>query len=263
MGGRGSKSGIPGSAFQIQQTPPNVVATQQQAQQLNDSVFKSTDSADFHDLYNGRQYFQDQNFDIDAQIAVVDYLDPNTEHGSLYSMSQNMNYAVANGQKLTAQQQFVYDTMVEASHNLGYNLNLTRYDHGSMIDDLLKQQGITGGHDNMSISALKKALVGHTFADQRILSTSVNNFRDADPSAKRTFMTREVKITYRAKASTQAIMPGNGPGGKLGEMCLAPTGTRGHNNYRIAEVKYSGNNARRKGSMSTNLKQIELVVEVD
>ena len=64
MGGRGSKSGITsgaggggGGAFQIQQTPPNRAATPQQAQQLNNSVFSDTDTADFHDLFGGRQYF--------------------------------------------------------------------------------------------------------------------------------------------------------------------------------------------------------------
>ena len=139
MGGRGSKSGIAsgagaggdGGAFQIQQTPPNRAATPQQAQQLNNSVFSDTDTADFHDLFGGRQYFQKQNLDIDAQVAIVDYLDPNTERGSLYNMSQNMNHAISTGQKLTAQQRYVYDSMVDASHNLGYNLNLTRYDRRS------------------------------------------------------------------------------------------------------------------------------------
>lgn len=273
MGGRGSKSGIAsgagaggdGGAFQIQQTPPNRAATPQQAQQLNNSVFSDTDTADFHDLFGGRQYFQKQNLDIDAQVAIVDYLDPNTERGSLYNMSQNMNHAISTGQKLTAQQRYVYDSMVDASHNLGYNLNLTRYDHGDMIDDLLHQKGITGGHDGMSISALKNALVGHSYGDRRILSTTVNNFRDASPSSRDTFTTREVKITYHAKASAQALMPGDGPGGRLGEMCLAPTGTRGHNTYRIVDVKYSGNKARKKGysTASLNTRQIELIVEVD
>ena len=46
-------------------------------------------------------------------------------------MSQNMNHAMAMGQKLTANQQFVHDNLMGAMHNIGYNVNLTRYDHST------------------------------------------------------------------------------------------------------------------------------------
>lgn len=290
MGGRGSNSRIPRKVPQpIQQAqgqqplqplapPPDDDDTQQvqpQAQQPDPNGFSDTDDQDFHDLYNGRNYYQQQNLDIDTQVALVDYLDPNEVHAipgqtGLYNASQEMNYAVAHGGTLDPQQQFMYDTIKDAAHNLGYNLNLTRYDHAGAIDTMLQQVGVQGGHNGLSISQMKNALVGQTFTDDRILSTSYNDFKKAsDPD---TFTTREVKITYRAKASTQALMPGISPIGKggrgrgddFGEMLLAPTGN-GHNNYRVVDVKYSGKNARPKGGSTSYLplRQIEIVIEVD
>lgn len=255
MGGRGSSS-----SMKLQSAPQP--ATPAAQPQIDVNGFSDTDTAGFHDLYNGKNYYQQQNLDIDARMALDDYLDPNTVPGSLYNFSQDMNYAIKLGKNLSAQQQFARDSIVDASHNLGYNVNLTRYDHGDFLDDRLAGMGITGGHDNMSISQLKQALVGQTYTDPRILSTSYNNFKNASDAS--TFTTREVKISYRAKASAQALMPGDGPGGKLGEMLLMPSGTKGHNNYRIVDVKASGSKARRKGGSKAvlSIPQIEVVVEV-
>ena len=161
MGGRGSSSNMQ-RRVTSQPVPPQPVQPQPpqpQPAQVDASGFSDTDSAGFHDLYNGRNYYQQQNLDIDARTALDDYLDPNTVPGSLYNFSQNMNYAIATGQKLTAQQQFAKDSIVDASHNLGYNVNLTRYDHGGFLDDRLAGVGITSGHTGMSVSQLKQALV--------------------------------------------------------------------------------------------------------
>ena len=104
--------------------------------------------------------------------------------------------------------------------------------------------------------------MGHSYGDNRILSTSYNNFKNTNNHS--TFSTREVKIVYKAKASTQVLMPGDGPGGKFGEMLLGPTGTGGRNKYTIVDVNLSGARARAKGSSPYNLSlnQIEVVVEV-
>lgn len=178
-----------------------------------------------------------------------------------------MNQKIADGQKLNAQEQFVKDSLTDAMHNLGYNVNLTRYDHGDFLDARLQDlmagsKYIPGSYRNAPIAQLKQWLVGRTYSDNRILSTSYNNFKNAaNPS---TFTTREVKIVYKAKASTQVLMPGRGPGGDFGEMLLGSTGN-GHNNYKIVDVRTSGAKARPKGGSTSNLslQQIEIVVEVD
>lgn len=94
MGGRGSSSSMKlRSTPQPQPTPP-APAVQPQT---DANGFSDTDSAGFHDLYNGRNYYQQQNLDIDARMSLDDYLDPNTVPGSMYNFSQNMNYAIATG----------------------------------------------------------------------------------------------------------------------------------------------------------------------
>ena len=272
MGGRGGASGL--VARQNTPVPPPAQQPAQQTQPHIDAQgFSDTDDQDFHNLLGGRAYYQKQTLDIDAQTALPDYLDPNTVPGSLYNASQEMNYAVAHG-TMNPQQQYMYDSINNAMHNLGQNLNLTRYDHGGALDQMLAD--VTGGRitsrAGMTIQDLKDALVGGQYSDNRILSTSFNDFKNAqNPS---TFTTREVKIVYKAKASTQAMMPGIGSipmrgsgmqrGDDFGEMLLAPTGN-GHNTYEVKDVRYSGNMARPKGgsAYSLSLRQIEVVVEVE
>lgn len=259
-GGGGGLNG-PAAQFQVQTNPPNIVPTAQQAAQLNSSVFADTDTQTYHQLFNGKQYFQNQNLNIDQQIATINYLADQPEPGSLYSPSQNMNWNMANGQKLTANQQYMQQHMMAAMHNLGYNLNLTRYDHPQFVNGLLQQAGVKNAdYTKLSPAALKKALTGMSYGENKFLSTSYNDFKNAPASSQSVFNTRAVKISYQAKANVQAMMPGNGPGGSLGEVVLAPSG--GNKNMKIVDVRYTGNSARQQGSRNMNLPQIEIVVEV-
>ena len=224
--------------------------------------FKDYDDADYHQLYNGSGYYKQQNLSAAAKQQLTKYLNPNTEPGSLYNFSQNMNYAAATGTiNRMPKYKTAYDTIVNSMHNLGHNVTLTRYDHGEFLDNQLSAAGVNGGHRGMSVSQIKSALVGRTYGDNRILSTSYNDFSKA--SNHQTFTTREIKITYRAKAGAKALMPGDGPGGKFGEMLLAPTSGK-TNNYKIVDVKPTGNKARAKGMpiSSRTLNQIEIIVEV-
>ena len=187
----------------------------QQAQNANNAYFKDTDTSDYHDLYNGRQYFANQNLTIDQQIATMNYVDPNPMPNSLYSLSQNMNHKLATGQTMNQTEADTYRYLMQSMHNLGYNTNLQRYDHESFINGLLSRSGIANAnYEKMTEKQLQQALVGKSFKDNAILSTSYNNFKNAPSSNP--FTSRAVKIEYRAKANTQAMMPGNGPGGKFG-----------------------------------------------
>lgn len=287
MGGRGSNSGIGGGGgfgtgggggggsfnpqnFQMNQQPPQIAITQQQAQQANQTTFKSVDNSPFHQLYNGKQYFQSQNLTADQMNAVIQYLRDDKEAGTLYSMSQNLNMALAtaadNGvaPKLNANQQYTYRHLMASMHNLGYNVNLTRYDHPAIVNKLLSQVGVKNADfTRLSDKQLSKLLVGHTYGEEKFLSTSYNGFKNAPLSSKNVFMNRAVRIEYKAKASTQAMMPGNGPGGNLGEMVLAPSG--GRKNMKVVGVKYDTNvKVRQQGtSWLSNQNQLVLVVEVD
>ena len=241
---------------------PNIVSTVQQAQQANNNRFKATDDADFHQLYNGRQYYQDQNFNIDTQLAIQDYLSDRPLTGSLYSPSQAINYKMETGQALSIAEQAIVDDMMAGMHNLGYNINLTRYgrvDYLNKFAQLAVSQGLAAqgindrNFDKMTPAQLQKAFVGLEYSENKLVSTSYNNFATA-PNGGRPFTDKAVKFNYKAPASAQGLMPGNGPGGRLGEIVLAPG-----QNYRITGVRFTGQRGR---SGSSYYNQIEFDVEI-
>ena len=277
MGGRGGSAkrvatvAISGSAGFTQASPdakpvtqlsvdgatPQQVATVQQAQRNNNAKFSDTDDQDYHQLYNGRQYFSDQSLSIDQRVATMNYLSDQPSPGSMYSMSQNMNYKLGKGLPLNANEQYTYNNLMSSMHNLGYNLNLTRYDHEGSINSLLSQVGVKGDYASMSESQLNKALTGLQFKSKALLSTSYNDFSKAGGNAN-TFTSRAVRIEYKAKAKTQAMMPGNGPGGRMGEIILGNT-----NSFKITGVKFDGRKTRLKGTQSYVGKGVTLYVDVE
>lgn len=220
------------------------------------------DDADYYQLYNGRQYFQQQKLTASQQKAATNYLEDHPEPGSLYSHSQNMNYQMANGQTLTGKYKQTHDGLMSAMHNVGYNVELTRYDHDGMVNGLLKTLGAGTNYEKMSQSALTKALVGVTVNENKFLSTSYNNFKNAPQSTKQIFDTRAVKINYKVKADVQAMMPGKGPGGDFGEMILAPTNGTSNRGGKITAVRLTGQMVRRKGTQTYNQPRIEIDIEI-
>lgn len=232
-------------------------------------TFSATDSSPFRMMSDSEEqaYYAKQNLTPAQQSAFDDYTNPNTQPGSLYNFSQNMNYNYANGLPMTQRQQDVFNEINGSMHNLGYNATLTRYDHADSVNSVLSQLGVSGNAGNMTPAQLKRALVGVSYQDNRILSTSVNDFKNS--SSASTFTTRQFKFTYQARASAQGVMPGisktpmrgsrRSQGDNFGEMLLGLTNT-----YTIKDVKYSGARARRKGASQYSLteKQIEIIVEV-
>ena len=214
------------------------------------------DSAGYHQLYNGRQYYNQQKLTSAQQKAAANYLEAKPEPGSLYSHSQNMNYMMATGQKLTGKYKQTHDGIMSAMHNIGYNVTLTRYDHGAMVNGLLQAVGAGNNYEKMSQAQLQKALVGRMVGETRFLSTSYNNFQRAPQNTKSIFDSRAVKINYKAKANTQAMMPGSGPGGDFGEIVLAPT------SGKITGVRLTGQMVRRQGTQTYNQPRIEIDIEI-
>lgn len=241
------------------------------ASQTDKRGFRSTDNADYHDLYNGSEYYERQNLTDEERSAAANYIEAEKEAGTLYSHSQNLNWLMmqnaANGLPITAgmneKQLETYNGMMSAMHNLGYNVNLTRYDHETFVNDLLAKAGVKNvDFTTMPIGQLRNALIGTQYGEERLVTTSYNNFKNAPEQTKGVFMNRAVRIEYRAKASTQAMMPGNGPGGKIGEVVMAPSG--GKENYRVVDVHYDPNvRVRKKGTnWLSNQRQLVVTVEV-
>lgn len=224
--------------------------------------FADHDDADYHQLYNGRQYFQQQKLTTTQQKAAANYLEDRPEPGSLYSHSQNMNYQMATGQTLTGKYKQTHDGLMSSMHNIGYNVNLTRYDHPDMVNGMLKAVGAGTNYEKLSQASLRKALVGKTVNENKFLSTSYNDFKNARQSTKQIFDSRAVKINYKVKANTQAMMPGKGSGGDFGEVVLAPTNGKANRSGKITDVRVTGQMVRRKGTQTYNQPRIEIDIEI-
>ena len=227
-------------------------------------VFADYDDADYHQLFNGRGYYKQQNLTASQRKAADNYLEDFPEPGSLYSHSQNLNNKMATGQKLTGKYKQTHDEMMDSMHNMGYNVNLTRYDHDGMINGLLKSVGAGNNYENMTQKQLENALLGKTVNENKFLSTSYNDFKNATNAS--VFTTRAVKINYKVSAKTQAMMPGVGPGGDFGEIVLAPTNGISNPGGKIIGVKFTGKMARRKGTPNIpsmfDQPQIEITIEI-
>ena len=241
---------------------PAVPAAQAPKKNYDSRGFADSDDADFHQLYNGKKYYQQQKLTASEQKAASNYLEDHPEPGSLYSHSQNMNYQMAQGQKLTGKYKQTHDGLMSSMHNIGYNVELTRYDHPDMVNSMLKSLGAGTNYEKMSASALQKALVGVTVNENKFLSTSYNNFKNAPQSTKNIFDSRAVKINYKVKADVQAMMPGKGNGGDFGEIVLAPTNGTSNRGGTITGVRLTGQMVRRKGTQMYNQPRIEIDIEI-
>lgn len=250
----GQKPAVP--AAQAPKTPPKPKVN------YDAKGFADYDAADYHQLGNRKNYYLKQNLTAQEKQSAALYLQSNKQPGSLYSLSQNMNYKMANGKKLTQQEQQVHDDLMGAMHNLGVNSKLTRYDHEDMINSLVNSVGLGSDYMKVSEADLKKALVGQDLFEDKFLSVSTNDFANAPGASQSTFTTRAVKIVYKAKAKTQAMMPGNGPGGDLGEVILAPTNGKNNSAGKIVDIKFNGNKARKKQTQNFSLNQIEITIEI-
>lgn len=83
-----------------------------------------------------------------------------------FSLSQNTNWALENGQPLTQRQQAMKDGLQSLMGRIGYETTLYRADH----DDILRRLGVN--YQNMTVSQMKQALVGRSWKTKGFTSTS-------------------------------------------------------------------------------------------
>lgn len=226
--------------------------------------FADYDDADYHDLYNGKGYFKQQQLDAKQLKACQNYVDPDTEPGSLHSHAQNLNHKMVGDKPLTGKYADTHDGMMSAMHNMGHNVKLTRYDHDGMINSMLKALGVGDNYEDLTDDQLQKALVGRELKENKMISTSYNNFKNTPQATKETFTSRAIRIIYLTKAGTQVVMPGIGAAGDLGEVVLAPTNGKSNKPGKILSVRRTGEKARRQGDpvwLKTQ-ERLEIVVEL-
>lgn len=261
MGGRGTSSGLTGGSAAPDQTqaPVTQPAPQQQPQpqpqpQQQQPTPKPTTYGRLP--MSETAYMAQQHFTAATQAAVNQYLIPYATAGSLYSPSQQINHALRQGAALTAAQKRMMAGLdagmrLDAGmHDLGHDLNMTRYDRIGYMSRLL------GGRDytRMTENQLKAALVGKSYVDKAYVSVSHDRFRNA-PGGN-SFTDKAVEIRVHAKASTKALMPGDGAGGKFGEIILG----RGQT-FKIVDVKMPAGQRGRSGA--NYYQKVVVTVEVE
>ena len=242
--------------------PPKPAAPPKPVKNYDAKGFADHDDSDYHQLYNRKQYFQQQQLTPAQKKAADSYVDPNTEPGSLYNVAQNVNWRMVQGQALTGKHKQVHDNMMSAMHNVGYNVTLTRYDHSGMVDSLLRNLGAGSDYTKMSMKSIQKALVGQTLGENKFISTTVNDFGKAPSSAKNLFTNRAVKINYKTKANVQGLLMPIGSGGDQGELVLAPTNGTANKAPKITAVRSTGKTVYRANT-GRHYPQIEIDLEWD
>ena len=215
-------------------------------------------------------FYQNQNLSADQLKACQLYIDPTPEPGSLHAISQNTNQELRKSASagrqpnLSPTQQFMYDNIMSAMRPIGTVTTLTRYDHQGQIEHLLRHAGLNNPDVfSLSESQLKGLLVGAKYGEEKLLSTSYNDFKNASGGMNAlTFKHRAIRFEYETSKNTQCMMPGNGAGGDLGEVVLRPSG--GRQTMQITDVYIDKNvKVRKKGTASlSNSNQIVVKVKL-
>lgn len=228
MGGRGSSmkgsqgmGGGAGAPAAAAQAMPAIQAAPQQAapavQAASQQAGPPTGANGFSHLtpqqVSARESAAQRQMMRDPALAagVTDYINPVMQSNGK-ALSQNANWAAANGLPLTKRQQAMMDAVDKLAKPIGQETTLYRADH----DDFLKRLKVNN-YQSMSDSQLRKALVGKTWTNDCLESTAYDS-RDnpfwPQPGGRRSTGkhgqggsvsgNREVLIRYHTAKSTRA-----------------------------------------------------------
>ena len=218
MGGRGSSmrgsqgmgggAGAPAAAAQAMPTVQAAPAVQQAGPPTGTNGFGHLTPQQVAAFENAAQ--QQMQRDPALAAGVVDYINPVMQSNGK-ALSQNANWAAANGLPLTKRQQAMMDAVDKLAKPIGQETTLYRADH----DDFLKRLKVNN-YQNMSDSQLRKALVGKTWTNECLESTAYDS-RDnpfwPQPNGRSTGKSgqggsvsgnREVLIRYHTAKSARA-----------------------------------------------------------
>lgn len=218
MGGRGSSmrgsqgmgggAGAPAAAAQAMPTVQAAPAVQQAGPPTGANGFGHLTPQQVAAFENAAQ--QQMQRDPALAAGVVDYINPVMQSNGK-DLSQNANWAAANGLPLTKRQQAMMDAVDKLAKPIGQETTLYRADH----DDFLKRLKVNN-YQSMSDSQLRKALVGKTWTNECLESTAYDS-RDnpfwPQPNGRSTGKSgqggsvsgnREVLIRYHTAKSARA-----------------------------------------------------------
>lgn len=214
MGGRGSTSGMSTSA-----PAPTPVPSQQQTIAIPRNFVKLTQQ-EVDDMA------QDQNsqYDINTRLAINQYIREDVQANG-YTMSQNLNHALENGTPLNANENYVYQRLLSAMHDLGKDTVLVRAAH----KDFLEALGVKN-YQRMTDAQLNAAITGAEYQEKKFVSAAFDPKKNPFISGAQSGG-REVYINIKAPSTTKCVL-GNA---KQSEAILSP-GTK----FRATGAHFDG-----------------------
>ena len=169
MGGRGGSAGGSHGAAPASSSTPARATPRARAQSAPVAASGPPTGRSFPPLSSSQQAAilaaQRPKQDQASLYAIHEYTRA-TPQSNGYSLSQNTNYALENGQRLTARQRSMKDGLQRLMGPIGYETTLYRADH----DDFLQRMGIS--YQQLTTAQLKQTLVGRQWQSKGFTSTS-------------------------------------------------------------------------------------------
>lgn len=222
--------------------PPNY-----QPPEVKDGVY-----IDLDDNYNDYLYLQHQKeYKSGLNDAMKQYISQ-ADAGGGYSMAQWLNYKLNSGMKLDANEREIYKQITKKGYDLGQNAVLFRADH----DQVLKDLGIAD-YTKMTEKQLQKALIGQTYTNKAVLSTSYDKNKNpfyhlANNSNSGVSGGREIYYNFNTKSTVKVVQGDR----KQAEIAIVPTG---NTQFKITNVRYDNSVATPRNSSSRR----RLIVDVE
>lgn len=249
--GRGqSKAGGGGNTSIIPNVPLNAKAlTDADADKLRqqqDSMYDANTTAAVK-MYISNTDFDNQGHSLSQTMNYledngVDFNDPNLDLNSI-----NKQFGLNLNARQLASMQYTSNIMEVAGHPLGQDAVLQRGAH----DDLLRNTFGIADYSKLSESQLKSRLVGQAFQNTSNMSTSYDVSKNPFlGSGSGISGGREVVYNIKAGANTKVL---------FGAKAQSEIVIGKHTNFKITDVRYTGNIATPRGGSAK--KQIVIDIE--
>lgn len=237
MGGRGSNSGMttatttPTPAPTVQR--PTMVAVPRNFVPLTQQQVDAMAQA------------QNSQYDINTRLAINQYICEDVQANG-YTMSQNLNHALENGIPLNANENYVYQKLLSAMHDIGKDTVLIRAAH----KDFLEALGVKN-YQRMTDAQLNAAITGAEYQEKKFVSAAFDPKKNPFISGAQSGG-REVYINIKAPSDTKCVL-GNA---KQSEAILSP-GTK----FRATGAHFDGTYAypRLGGQLPRVIVDVEII----
>lgn len=159
------------------------------------SSFPELNAAQQQAILNAQRPKQNQ-----ASLYAIHEYTRATPQSNGFSLSQNTNWALENGQRLTQRQQAMKNGLQSLMGPIGHETTLYRADH----DDFLQRLGVN--YQTMTVSQMQQALVGRSWKTKGFTSTSHDKSKNPFWPGNYAGGGREVVMRIHTSKSTKVAL---------------------------------------------------------